>query len=142
LAELASALNNLSERLTDFDRCEEALAASEEAVRLYREVAGGSGDSFLPEVASALNNLSKRLSEFDRREEPLAASEEAVRLYREIAGHNATAFRLEPWTTSANDCWTSIDKMRPSLPAKRPVDSIARLPPEAEVLWMHPSPSD
>ena len=77
LPELASALNNLSERLSDFDRREEALAAGEELVKLCREVAGRNAGAFLPELASALNNLSERLSDFDRNEEALDASEES-----------------------------------------------------------------
>ena len=95
LPELASALNNLSERLSDFDRREEALAAGEELVKLNREVAGRNAGAFLPELASALNNLSERLSDFDRNEEALAAAEESVKLYREVAGPDAAAFLPE-----------------------------------------------
>jgi cytochrome P450 len=73
----AAALDNLSHRLSDFDRHEEALAASEEAVRLYREWSSSTPNALLPERASALDNLARQLSHFDRHEEALAASEEA-----------------------------------------------------------------
>jgi tetratricopeptide (TPR) repeat protein len=74
---------------------EKALATGEEAVRLHRALAGGSGDAFLPELAPALNNLSELLSDSHRHDEALAAGEEAVRLYREVAGRNAGAFLPE-----------------------------------------------
>ena len=85
---LALSLNNDGER-------EKALATSEEAVRLHRELEGHNRDAILPDLASALSNLSQRLSDFDRREEALAASQEAVKLYRKLEGHIADAFLPE-----------------------------------------------
>ena len=85
---LALSLNNDDER-------EKALATSEEAVRLHRELEGHNPDAILPDLASALSNLSQRLSDFDRREEALAASQEAVKLYRKLEGHIADAFLPE-----------------------------------------------
>jgi len=95
LPELASALNNLSNRLSDSGRIEEALAAGEEAVRLHREHVARNADANLAELASALNDLSNRLSDSGRIEEALAASEEAVRLYRALAGRDPGAFLPE-----------------------------------------------
>ena len=68
-------------------RREDALAATEEAVRLYRELAAAN-PAFLPDLASALNNLGNHYSDMGRREDALAAAEEAVRLYRELAAAN------------------------------------------------------
>jgi tetratricopeptide (TPR) repeat protein len=72
------ALNNLSNRLGDLGRPEEALAAVEEAVRIRRGLADVRPDAFLPALAMALNNLSNRLGDLGRPEEALAAVEEAV----------------------------------------------------------------
>src|ERR1035441_1674199 len=52
-SELARLSNNLSIRLSDLGRREEALAQAEEAVRLYRQLAQGRPDAFLPDLASS-----------------------------------------------------------------------------------------
>ncbi|MFF9349469.1 tetratricopeptide repeat protein, partial [Streptomyces sp. NPDC014734] len=91
LADLASALNTLSNRLGDVGRRQEGLKAIEEAVRLYRELVKTNPDAHLPDLASALNNLSNRLGDVGRRQEGLKAIEEAVRLYRELAEANPDA---------------------------------------------------
>ena len=71
-------LNNQSACLADLGRREEALAAIEEAARIYRQLAQARPDAFLPDLARSLNNQSNRLSDLGRREEALAAIEEAV----------------------------------------------------------------
>ena len=90
---LAGSLNNLSVRLADLGRREEALAAIEEAAAIYRELAAARPDAFRPDLASSLNNLSVRLGDLGRREEALAAIEEAVAIYRELAAARPDAFR-------------------------------------------------
>ena len=55
-------LNNQSGRLADLGRREEALAAIEEAVAIYRQLAEARPDAFLPDLAMSLNNQSNRLS--------------------------------------------------------------------------------
>ena len=55
---LAGSLNNLSVRLADLGRREEALAAIEEAAAIYRELAAARPDAFRPDLARSLNNLS------------------------------------------------------------------------------------
>jgi Tetratricopeptide repeat len=59
---LAGSLSNLSNRLADLGRREEALAAGQEAADLYRELAAARPDAFGPNLASSLNNLSVRLA--------------------------------------------------------------------------------
>ena len=49
---LAGSLNNLSVRLADLGRREEALAAIEEAVTIHRELAAARPDAFRPDLAS------------------------------------------------------------------------------------------
>ena len=60
---LAGSLNNLSVRLADLGRREDALAAIEEAAEIYRELAAARPDAFRPDLAMSLNNLSVRLGE-------------------------------------------------------------------------------
>ena len=90
---LAGSLNNLSVRLADLGRREEALAAIQEAVAIYRELAAARPDAFRPDLASSLNNLSLRLADLGRREEALAAIQEAVAIYRELAAARPDVFR-------------------------------------------------
>jgi tetratricopeptide (TPR) repeat protein len=90
--ELAGWLNNLSQRLSDLGRREEALAAIEEAVELYRVLAAARPDAFRPNLALSLNNLSNAVSAFDRGVEALAAIEEAVAIRRELAAARPDAF--------------------------------------------------
>ncbi|MGH3910516.1 MAG: tetratricopeptide repeat protein, partial [Pseudonocardiaceae bacterium] len=73
-------------------RREEALAATSEAVELYRRLAGVNPAAFEPDLASALNNLGGWLSGLGRREEALAATSEAVEIRRRLAGVNPAAF--------------------------------------------------
>ena len=90
--DLAGSLNNLSHRLAELHRREDALAAIEEAVTLYRQEAAARAEAFTPDLAMSLNNLSCRLAELDQRADALAASEEAVTLYRQLATVQAEGF--------------------------------------------------
>ncbi|MEV0640892.1 tetratricopeptide repeat protein [Streptomyces sp. NPDC050619] len=75
----------LANRLANAGRHEQALAAGEEAVRRYRELADV--NSFhLVNLATMLSNLSNRLSNLGRWEDALAPSEEAVTICRKLAG--------------------------------------------------------
>ena len=90
---LAGSLNDLSVRLGDLGRPEEALAASEEAVSIRRELAAARPDAYRPDLALSLHNLSVRLADLGRPEEALAASEEAAETYRELAGGRPDTYR-------------------------------------------------
>jgi tetratricopeptide (TPR) repeat protein len=89
--DLAVSLNNLSNRLSDLGRREEALAAIEESVEIRRPLAAANPTAYAPNLAGALNNLSNCLSELGRREEALAAIEESVEAYRPLAAANPAA---------------------------------------------------
>ncbi|HLH68398.1 MAG TPA: tetratricopeptide repeat protein [Candidatus Dormibacteraeota bacterium] len=91
--DLARSLNNLSNRLGELGRREEALEAVQEAVRLYRPLAEQRPEALRPDLAGFLNNLSIRLSELGQREEALQASQEAVELYRPLVERRPDAFR-------------------------------------------------
>ncbi|HEY5894483.1 MAG TPA: tetratricopeptide repeat protein, partial [Chthoniobacterales bacterium] len=94
-AQIARITSNFANRLSEVGRREEALAAGEETVDLYCELARARPDAFTPDLATSLNNLSSLLSAVGRREEALAAGEEAVDLYRELARARPDAFTLD-----------------------------------------------
>ena len=59
LNHLADRVGTLGVRLSDLGRREEALAASQEAVKIYRRLAATRPDDFLPGLALSLNNNSR-----------------------------------------------------------------------------------
>ena len=59
-------------------RRQDALAPTEEAVQLYRDLAAAN-PAFLPDLAGALNNLGVRYSNLGRRARRPGPTEEAVR---------------------------------------------------------------
>jgi CHAT domain-containing protein/lipopolysaccharide biosynthesis regulator YciM len=83
----ARALINLGNFLNAVGQRQEALAPTEEAVRILRQVEGSQPDArrFL---AIALSNLGVRYSELGRRQEALAPTGEAVKIRRELAKTN------------------------------------------------------
>jgi len=91
--DLARSLNNLSLRLAALGRQEEALAVSQEAVTIRRELAARWPDAYRYELAGSLKDLSPPLAALGRREEALAASQEAAEIYRELAAARPDAFR-------------------------------------------------
>jgi hypothetical protein len=64
-------LNNLARRLSGLGRREEALAAADEAVRLYRALAAARPDAFTPDLARSLSVLGDVLEALDRIPEAL-----------------------------------------------------------------------
>ncbi len=99
---LAGSLNELSVRLADVGRREDALAASREATGLYRELAEARPDAFRPDLARSLNNLANRLAGMGRREDALAAIQEATGIRRELAAARPDAFRPDLATSLNN----------------------------------------
>jgi CHAT domain-containing protein len=83
----ARALINLGNFLSAVGQKQEALAPTEEAVRILRQVEGSQPEArrFL---AIAFNNLGKFLGDLGRRQEALAPGEEAVKITRELAKTN------------------------------------------------------
>ena len=134
--ERAGWLNDLSNRLSDLGRREEALAVIEEAVTIYRELARARPDAFLPDLAMSLNNQSLRLSDLGRREEALAVIEEAVTAYRELARARPDAF--------LPDLAMSLNNQSTWLPTwgggKRPWPR-SRKPSPSAASWPAPAPT-
>ncbi|MFM9110606.1 MAG: tetratricopeptide repeat protein, partial [Prochlorococcaceae cyanobacterium] len=77
----------LSVFLSAVGRLQEALAPTEEAVTVYRQLVK-TNPAYLGDLAMALNNLGVRYSELGRRQEALAPTEEAVTVYRQLAKTN------------------------------------------------------
>jgi CHAT domain-containing protein len=79
----ARALINLGNFLSAVGQKREALAPTEEAIRILRQVEGSQPEArrFL---AMSLSKLGVRYSELGRRQEALAPTEEAVKIYREL----------------------------------------------------------
>ncbi|HEY0166075.1 MAG TPA: tetratricopeptide repeat protein [Jatrophihabitans sp.] len=92
LVRVAGLLNNLGNRLDNLGRYELALAAAEEAVALYRELAAQLPNAHLSGLAGALNNLGGRLSRLGQYELALAAAEEAVTLRRRLVEQRPDAY--------------------------------------------------
>ena len=92
--EKAPILNNLSTGLNDAGADEEALAAIQAAVDVYRRLAAANPARYEPDLAMSLNNLSNGLSDTGANEEALAAIQEAVDVYRRLAAANPA--RYEP----------------------------------------------
>ncbi|HRI68216.1 MAG TPA: tetratricopeptide repeat protein [Polyangium sp.] len=63
----------------------EALAAMQEAVGIYRQLAEGRPGAYLPNLASSLNNLGIRQSDLGQREAALASTQEAVAIRRKLS---------------------------------------------------------
>ena len=91
-SERATWLVELSNRLGDLGRREEALAAIDEAVAIRQELAETRPEAFLPDLARSLHNQAGRLAVLGRREEALAASEEAAGIYRDLAEASPEVF--------------------------------------------------
>ena len=108
-AERARVLSNLGVRLGELGRREDALAAADEAVRIYRQLAALRPDAFLPDLAASLNNLGNMLSDLGRREDALAATDEAVRIYRQLAALRPDAF-LPDLARSLNNLGSMLDR--------------------------------
>ena len=83
---LARRLNTLGIRYSNLKRLDEALAASAEAVELYRLLYGREPGVYGPDLAMSLNNLGNRYSGLKRLDEALAASAESVDIYRMLYG--------------------------------------------------------
>jgi hypothetical protein len=73
-----SSLNNLGDSLSKLGHREDALAAAQEAVDIYRSLGASRPDAFLPDLAGLLGNLGNLLSAFDRMGDVLVVRREAV----------------------------------------------------------------
>jgi tetratricopeptide (TPR) repeat protein len=100
--ERATWLNRHAITLGRSGRGDEALAASVEAVALYRQLAVGDRSAYLADLATSLRNVALGFAGAGRRDEALASSVEAVGLYRELAARDGEAY-LADLATSVNN---------------------------------------
>ena len=89
--DLASSLNNLSNRMSTADDVG-SLAAVTEAVEVYRRLADANPARFEPDLATSLNNLSIRFNESSNVTGALDASTQAVEVRRRLAAANPARF--------------------------------------------------
>ncbi|MGZ6564617.1 MAG: AAA family ATPase [Solirubrobacteraceae bacterium] len=102
-SDVAAAAIEIAGVLRQWGHRQDALAPTEEAVTLYRELAA-QNPAFLPNLAMALNKLGNRYAEVGRRGDALAPTEEAVTLRRELAAQNPAFLpNLADALTSFND---------------------------------------
>ena len=80
----ASSQTWMGQLLSAVGHRQEALAHTEEALKIYRELAK-TNPAFQPNLAMALSNLGVFYSELGRRQEALAPSEEALKIFRDLA---------------------------------------------------------
>jgi tetratricopeptide (TPR) repeat protein len=85
-------LTNFGNQLGDLGRHEEALAATQDAVDLYRRLAQSFPDTFQPDLAHSLHILGIQLRSVGRREESLTATQETVDVRRRLAQSRPDAF--------------------------------------------------
>jgi tetratricopeptide (TPR) repeat protein len=105
--DLARALLRHGASLRNLARHREALAAREEALALWRDLAAAN-PAYQPDLAGALNNYGTSLRDLGRNREALAADEEALALYRDLAAANparqpSVAGALNNYGTSLRD---------------------------------------
>jgi tetratricopeptide (TPR) repeat protein len=108
--ERAGVLVMLGWALSALGRREEALTATQEAVKIYRQLAQQNPQAFLPDLAATLNNLGRALSALGWREEALAATQGAADLYRDLARANPQAF-LPYLATSLNNLGSDLSAL-------------------------------
>jgi len=90
-ADLARAYHNYAHRLMALGRSDEAIAAGEHAIRLYRRLARRHPDLYRPFLASSLDNQAIALSSTNRLEKALKASQRARAVHRALAADDSDA---------------------------------------------------
>lgn len=93
-AELATALTNFSNQLTEAQSYEYALEATRQAVALYRWLAEGSPDVYEAQLGQALANFALDLRALGSHDEALAAATEAVERFRGMDARAPGPFRF------------------------------------------------
>jgi len=92
LRRLAASVGTLGIRLGYVDRREDVLAASEEAVRVYRELAASRPDAFLPDLAMSLGAAGRILDALGRGGDAAGSVQDALRLIEPYVERHPDAF--------------------------------------------------
>ncbi|WP_327358668.1 tetratricopeptide repeat protein [Streptomyces sp. NBC_01304] len=128
MIELARCLHNLGLASAWGGRRTEALAATDEAVRLYRRTLSSAPDVVRPLLADSLDSLGTRLAAAGRQSEALTAAEESVALYRQLADADPATRRplLARALNNLSIRLTDSDRHHQSLTATQEVVDIYR----------------
>jgi tetratricopeptide (TPR) repeat protein len=131
IADLAMALNNLSNHLSEVGRWKEALEAILEAVEIRRTLAVTNPQAFLPDLASSLNNQSICLSLLGRPEDAYEACREATSVFRALAVDRPDDFRmaLALSLNTLSNCLSELGKRQEAYEAIREAVEICRAQP-------------
>lgn len=89
---VATAANNLANRLGDLGRRDEALMVAWEAVALFRDLAKAYPAIFTSTLATTLNTLANRLSDVGQSEAALEVARESVGLFRGLKSASPDIF--------------------------------------------------
>jgi tetratricopeptide (TPR) repeat protein len=87
--------NRLAEERGTSGTAREAMAATKEAVAIFRRLAADDPGTYSPDLARSLLNLSGDLGQAGQRENARKAIAEAVALYREMSQVNPAAFQAD-----------------------------------------------
>jgi len=96
---LADCLYNLSIRLANVDRQEEALGVASEAISRYRRLREGDAE-VLPQLARALVNLSEVYSQLEKPFDALRAALDAFHIYRDLPDPQPDAVHIDVAATA------------------------------------------
>ena len=129
-------LNNLSIRLAEAGRRDEALTASQDAVDIHRRLAAANPAAYEPDLATSLNNLSVDLADAGRRDEALTAIQDAVEIRRRLAAANPAAYEPDLATSLNNLSIQLADAGR----RDEGLTAITRTPSTSTGGWPRPTP--
>ena len=85
-------LGSLGIRLSNLNRHEESLGATEETITLYRSLVEKNPPSYTPDLARQLGNLGILLSNFNRHMESLELTQESFLLYEALGFENPALY--------------------------------------------------
>ncbi len=127
-AQRAAELHALSIRLSQEGSPQEALAACQEAVALYRQLATDNPTPHLPNLAAALANLALQLSDLDRTQEAITAAEEALTIYRRLTPDAPPTYlpHLAAALIELTDYLSDLERPQQALAAAQEVVTIYR----------------
>ncbi len=93
LASLGGQLSNLNwHEVSNLNRHEESLGATQESITLYRSLVDKNPASYTPNLVSQLGNLGVWLLNLNRHEELLGATQESITLYQSLIDKNPASY--------------------------------------------------
>jgi tetratricopeptide (TPR) repeat protein len=100
--EFAASLSNLAVRLHQIDRFDEAVAAEQAAIAVYRTLTGRDPGRYRPELASSLTNLGVWFSAAGRPADAIKATAEAASAFRELVSAGSVYYQADLATALTN----------------------------------------